>query len=225
MKNSKIRTLGRSKSGGGGAKTHLCPTFKSRGGACPRCPLLLRHWPVYKHIIFHKQSSNTKTWLKVRLHNYQPRKVNWSHHIHLTDGVSWITGLLYCRPTPLQTFPSEGLQHCRPPPEDLQHCRPSPGSFATLQTFPNLYSSGLVFHIYREKEIGVNSIYFSKKVLTHLLCNVISCTYKLYDAFKTSSSDMWKHFYDDLRYSVECLKIRILSKIWEVDNLNTTCDL
>ena len=34
-----------------------------------------------------------------------------------------------------------------------------------------------------------------------------------YDAFKMSSVDMWKHFHDDWRYSVENHKIRILFKI------------
>ena len=44
--------------------------------------------------------------------------------------------LLYCRPSPLQTFPRKVCNIANLPPEDLQHCRPSPGRSATLQTFP-----------------------------------------------------------------------------------------
>ena len=55
--------------------------------------------------------------------------------------------VLYCRPSPLQTFPTEGLQHCKPsprkiyyiadlPPEDLQHCRPSPKGLQHCRSSP-----------------------------------------------------------------------------------------
>ena len=41
--------------------------------------------------------------------------------------------VLYFRPTPLQTFLPEDLQHCRPSPF---HCRPSPGKICNIADLP-----------------------------------------------------------------------------------------
>ena len=102
----------------GGGQTWVCaPTFGQN-----KCSNFAKYLIIFCSLKC-KIVNNKKNWL-ASLANFT---------ILLFSKLS----MLYCRPSPLQTFPPEGLQHCRPsprkicniadlPPEDLQHCRPSP---------------------------------------------------------------------------------------------------